>query len=296
MPCAATTPSDRAAALLRRARWRNCARVSRGRQSRSAPASGSSAMEADPRFGRSVADRDRGGRLGGDRPDPADGHPRREHRRRRRQPRPARGAGRRGRPADRARPPARTPSSVRSRRLRPDELIQDVRLPLPAPAGPARRTRSSWSRGLWEYACVNVAAAVGSTTAGKVLRLALAVGSVTGGPVSVDLADLRGGRSTARPRRGRPARRGRHPPVRRRAGLRGVQVPHDRRVHPAGHDQQRRAAPQKEPTDDRHRRAWARPPHATASRCRSPDIPPRRAPRGSPSCTASRSTARCGPA
>ncbi|WP_371783537.1 FAD binding domain-containing protein [Streptosporangium subroseum] len=72
-----------------------------------------------------------------------------------------------------------------------DELIQEVRLPIPS-----GRTGSAYekflSRGVWEYACVNVGAAVRLDDAGAARRLSLAVGSVTGGPVVVDLADLRG--------------------------------------------------------------------------------------------------------
>jgi CO/xanthine dehydrogenase FAD-binding subunit len=77
--------------------------------------------------------------------------------------------------------------------LRPGELVQDVRLPVP----PAGRFGSAYEkflvRGLWEYACVNVGAVVHLDDAGSVRQLSLAVGSVAHGPVTVDLADLRGG-------------------------------------------------------------------------------------------------------
>jgi aerobic carbon-monoxide dehydrogenase medium subunit len=76
--------------------------------------------------------------------------------------------------------------------LRADELLVAVRLPLPA-----GRTGSAFEkflvRGVWEYACVNVAAVVGLDEAGAVRRIGLAVGSVADGPVDVDLADLLGG-------------------------------------------------------------------------------------------------------
>jgi CO/xanthine dehydrogenase FAD-binding subunit len=78
--------------------------------------------------------------------------------------------------------------------LRRDELIQDVRLPLTA--AEQGTVGSSFQkflvRGLWEYACVNVGAVVGLDARGAVRDLSLAVGSVTGGPVLVDLADLAG--------------------------------------------------------------------------------------------------------
>jgi CO/xanthine dehydrogenase FAD-binding subunit len=77
--------------------------------------------------------------------------------------------------------------------LGPGELIQDVRLPVP----PAGRFGSAYEkflvRGLWEYACVNVGAVVHLDDTGTVRHLALAVGSVEHGPVTVDLADLHGG-------------------------------------------------------------------------------------------------------
>jgi CO/xanthine dehydrogenase FAD-binding subunit len=76
--------------------------------------------------------------------------------------------------------------------LRGDELIQDVRLPLTAPEQGA--VGSSFQkflvRGLWEYACVNAGAVVRLDARGAVRDLSLAVGSVTGGPVQIDLADL----------------------------------------------------------------------------------------------------------
>jgi CO/xanthine dehydrogenase FAD-binding subunit len=77
--------------------------------------------------------------------------------------------------------------------LRPDELIQDIRLPLPEAAAVGSAYEKFLVRGLWEYACVNVAAVVRLDPNGAVRELALAVGSVTGGPVLVDLADLTGG-------------------------------------------------------------------------------------------------------
>ncbi|MFC7648448.1 FAD binding domain-containing protein [Streptosporangium lutulentum] len=72
-----------------------------------------------------------------------------------------------------------------------DELIQDVRL-----LTPPDRTGSAYEkflvRGVWEYACVNVGAVVRLDDAGAARRLSLAVGSVKGGPVTVDLTELRG--------------------------------------------------------------------------------------------------------
>lgn len=80
-----------------------------------------------------------------------------------------------------------------------DELIEHVRLPLPSAPGSrpdSGRTGSAFEkflvRGVWEYACVNVAAVVGLGADGAALRLSLAVGSVTGGPVAVDLSGLLG--------------------------------------------------------------------------------------------------------
>jgi aerobic carbon-monoxide dehydrogenase medium subunit len=76
-------------------------------------------------------------------------------------------------------------------RLAEGELVQDVRLPLPTGAvGSA--FEKFLVRGVWEYACVNVAAVVELGGDGTAVRLCLAVGSVTGGPVAVDLGDLRG--------------------------------------------------------------------------------------------------------
>jgi aerobic carbon-monoxide dehydrogenase medium subunit len=76
-------------------------------------------------------------------------------------------------------------------RLEEGELIQDVRLPTPTTAvGSA--FEKFLVRGVWEYACVNVAAVVELAGDGTAARLGLAVGSVTGGPVAVDLADLTG--------------------------------------------------------------------------------------------------------
>ncbi|MEU3984369.1 FAD binding domain-containing protein [Streptomyces sp. NPDC026672] len=81
--------------------------------------------------------------------------------------------------------------------LRPGELIEHVRLPLPT-----ARTGSAYEkflvRGVWEYACVNVAAVVALDGDGTVDRLALAVGSVAGGPVAVDLTGLTGARPDRR--------------------------------------------------------------------------------------------------
>ncbi|MBM9504128.1 FAD binding domain-containing protein [Actinacidiphila acididurans] len=76
--------------------------------------------------------------------------------------------------------------------LRRDELIQDVRLPLTAPdQGTVGSSFQKFLvRGLWEYACVNVGAVVRLDARGAVRDLSLAVGSVTGGPVPVDLAGL----------------------------------------------------------------------------------------------------------
>jgi aerobic carbon-monoxide dehydrogenase medium subunit len=72
-----------------------------------------------------------------------------------------------------------------------DELIQEVRLPIPS--GRAGSAYEKFlSRGVWEYACVNVGAVVRLDDAGAARRLSLAVGSVTDGPVVVDLTDLRG--------------------------------------------------------------------------------------------------------
>ncbi|MEW2547797.1 FAD binding domain-containing protein [Streptomyces sp. NPDC047002] len=79
--------------------------------------------------------------------------------------------------------------------LRHGELIESVVLP-PRPEGAA--TGSAYEkflvRGVWEYACVHVAAVVGldGRTTGGAGRLSLAVGSVEGGPVAVALDDLLG--------------------------------------------------------------------------------------------------------
>ncbi|MBD0738132.1 FAD binding domain-containing protein [Streptomyces sp. CBMA29] len=81
--------------------------------------------------------------------------------------------------------------------LRADELIQDVRLPLPGDDGTGESTGSAYEkflvRGVWEYACVNVGAVVRVGGAGESRGLRLAVGSVTGGPVLIDLAGLAAG-------------------------------------------------------------------------------------------------------
>ncbi|GHH77162.1 carbon-monoxide dehydrogenase medium subunit [Streptomyces sulfonofaciens] len=86
---------------------------------------------------------------------------------------------------------SRTLTVPEAARLRPDELIEHVRVPLPAP-----RTGSAYEkflvRGVWEYACVNVAAVVTLEADGTAGHLALAVGSVAGGPVAVDLTGLAG--------------------------------------------------------------------------------------------------------
>ncbi|MFE7172323.1 FAD binding domain-containing protein [Streptomyces sp. NPDC057616] len=89
---------------------------------------------------------------------------------------------------------SRTLTITELARLRPGELIEHVRLPLPEP-----RTGSAYEkflvRGVWEYACVNVAAVVTLAEDGTVRDLSLAVGSVAGGPVAVDLAGLTGARA-----------------------------------------------------------------------------------------------------
>ena len=77
--------------------------------------------------------------------------------------------------------------------LRPGELVQDVRLPIPRAIGFGSAYEKFLVRGLWEYACVNVGAVVHLDDAGALRQLSLAVGSVEQGPVTVDLADLRGG-------------------------------------------------------------------------------------------------------
>ncbi|HEY3867960.1 MAG TPA: FAD binding domain-containing protein [Actinocrinis sp.] len=75
--------------------------------------------------------------------------------------------------------------------LSPDELVQDFRLPRPQGlCGSA--FEKFLVRGVWEYACVHVAAVVGLNGSGATERLSLAVGSVQGGPVSIDLSDLIG--------------------------------------------------------------------------------------------------------
>ncbi|SDP19566.1 FAD binding domain-containing protein [Actinacidiphila guanduensis] len=74
--------------------------------------------------------------------------------------------------------------------LRGDELIQEVRLPLTAAGAVGSSFVKFLVRGLWEYACVNVAAVVRLDADGAARELSLAVGSVTGGPVLIDLADL----------------------------------------------------------------------------------------------------------
>jgi len=75
--------------------------------------------------------------------------------------------------------------------LRADELIECFRVPLPAD-----RTGSAYEkflvRGVWEYACVHVAAVVTLDAEGRADRLSLAVGSVEGGPAAIDLSGLLG--------------------------------------------------------------------------------------------------------
>ena len=75
--------------------------------------------------------------------------------------------------------------------LHPDEIIQEFRI-----AHPSRSTGSAYEkflvRGTWEYASVSVGAVVELGEDGTVSRTTLAVGSVTDGPVLVDLDDLRG--------------------------------------------------------------------------------------------------------
>jgi CO/xanthine dehydrogenase FAD-binding subunit len=71
------------------------------------------------------------------------------------------------------------------------DLITEVRLPVPA-----RRVGSAYEkflvRGVWEYACVNVAAVAERAEDDRLTDLRVAVGSVEGGPVLIDLDDLRG--------------------------------------------------------------------------------------------------------
>lgn len=75
--------------------------------------------------------------------------------------------------------------------LHPDEIIQDIRIALL----PGRRGSAFvkfLARGTWEYACVNVAAAIELADDDSVSQLSLAVGSVQGAPVLIDLDDLKG--------------------------------------------------------------------------------------------------------
>ncbi|MFI6344034.1 FAD binding domain-containing protein [Streptomyces sp. NPDC050560] len=76
-------------------------------------------------------------------------------------------------------------------RLRPDELIQDFRLP-PPPPGTGSAYEKFLVRGVWEYACVHVAAAVTLDPAGRTRWLSVAVGSVEGGPAAIDPDGLLG--------------------------------------------------------------------------------------------------------
>ena len=73
--------------------------------------------------------------------------------------------------------------------LRPGEVIREARLPIPV-----GRVGSAFEkflvRGVWEYACVNVGAVVRLGEDGTARGLSLAVGSVAGGPVLVNLVDL----------------------------------------------------------------------------------------------------------
>jgi aerobic carbon-monoxide dehydrogenase medium subunit len=71
------------------------------------------------------------------------------------------------------------------------DLITDVRLP-----APSRRLGSAYEkflvRGVWEYACVNVAAVAELGEDDRLADLRVAVGSVEGGPVLIALDDLQG--------------------------------------------------------------------------------------------------------
>ncbi|MEP9382983.1 FAD binding domain-containing protein [Nocardioides cheoyonin] len=76
-------------------------------------------------------------------------------------------------------------------RLAPGELIIDLRLPRSrALVGSAYE--KFLVRGLWEYPCVHVAAVVELDSAGDLMRVDLAVGSVREAPYLVDLSDLTG--------------------------------------------------------------------------------------------------------
>jgi aerobic carbon-monoxide dehydrogenase medium subunit len=75
--------------------------------------------------------------------------------------------------------------------LRPDEIIQEFRIPLPSGSSGSAYEKFL-VRGTWEYACVSVGVVVELGEDGTVSRISLAVGSVTGGPVLLDLDDLRG--------------------------------------------------------------------------------------------------------
>jgi aerobic carbon-monoxide dehydrogenase medium subunit len=85
----------------------------------------------------------------------------------------------------------RTLAVVDAGDLRPDEIIQDFRI-----AMPSERTGSAYEkflvRGTWEYACVSVGAVVELDGAAAVSRMLLAVGSVAGAPVMIDVDSLRG--------------------------------------------------------------------------------------------------------
>jgi carbon-monoxide dehydrogenase medium subunit len=87
----------------------------------------------------------------------------------------------------------RTLPVTRAAQRRPDEVIVDVRVPA-VRGGLGSAFEKFLVRGVWEYACVNVAAAIALDETRAATTLTLAVGSVEGGPVTVDLADLKGRR------------------------------------------------------------------------------------------------------
>jgi CO/xanthine dehydrogenase FAD-binding subunit len=94
----------------------------------------------------------------------------------------------------RSRTGSRTLTVLELEGLRPDELIERIRL-----RPPAAHTGSAYQkflvRGVWEYACVNVAVVVALSADRTARQLSLAVGSVAGGPVAVDLTGLAGARA-----------------------------------------------------------------------------------------------------